>query len=151
MVQAIPVPVGNRNQVQRSPLAAIPLMLIPILMYFALAFFRSGELLGSRVFSVPMLRGGLWEFSWGHMITLVTLICLFFEILRATRSSRATNTDHIFSMIVFILALLLFLMLPMAATSVFFFIVVAALFDVTAGFSIGLTAARRDFNIGGDN
>ncbi|MFM2423056.1 MAG: hypothetical protein RL291_1586 [Pseudomonadota bacterium] len=150
-VQPIPVPVGRGpSRQQRSLLGSIPLLIIPLVLYFLLAFWQGGELLGRTVFRVPMLRGGVWGFTWGDLILLLTLICLFFEILRATRVTRAHSTDHIFSMIVFILALLLFLMVPLAATSIFFFIVAASLFDVTAGFSIGLTAARRDFNIGGD-
>ncbi len=59
--------------------------------------------------------------------------------------------DHGLSMVVFILCLIAFLMVPQAQTSVFFFIMVAALIDVVAGFMIGIRTARRDLNIGGNN
>ena len=58
--------------------------------------------------------------------------------------------DHGLSMLVFIACLVEFLLQPKATTSVFFFIMTAALVDVVAGALIGIRAARRDLNIGSD-
>ena len=41
-------------------------------------------------------------------------------------------------------------MVQQAAHSVFFLILVAALIDVIAGYTIGIRVARRDLNIGSD-
>jgi hypothetical protein len=54
-------------------------------------------------------------------------------------------------MIVFIACLVEFLIVPQAATSVFFFIMTATLVDVVAGFMIGIRTARRDLNIGSEH
>ena len=54
-------------------------------------------------------------------------------------------------MIVFIAILVEFLIVPQAATSVFFLVLVAALIDVIAGYTIGIRVARRDLNIGADH
>jgi hypothetical protein len=53
-------------------------------------------------------------------------------------------------MVVFIAILVEFLMVPQAATSVFFLILMSALIDVVAGYTIGIRVARRDLNIGAD-
>jgi hypothetical protein len=51
-------------------------------------------------------------------------------------------------MIVFIACLVEFLLVQRATSSVFFFIMTAALIDVVAGALIGIRTARRDLNIG---
>jgi hypothetical protein len=53
-------------------------------------------------------------------------------------------------MLVFIACLIEFILVPRAATSPFFFIMIAALIDVIAGYTIGIRTARRDLSIGGD-
>jgi hypothetical protein len=54
-------------------------------------------------------------------------------------------------MLVFIACLVEFLIVPQAATSVFFFIMTATLVDVVAGAMIGIRTARRDLNIGAEH
>ena len=63
----------------------------------------------------------------------------------------ASLLDHGLSMIVFVACLIEFLLVKGAGTSVFFFITVATLIDVMAGYSIGIRVARRDLSIGSDN
>jgi hypothetical protein len=51
-------------------------------------------------------------------------------------------------MLVFVACLIEFLMTPLAANSVFFMIMIAALIDVVAGYTIGIRVARRDLTLG---
>ncbi|MEL6374940.1 MAG: hypothetical protein AAFR04_13350, partial [Pseudomonadota bacterium] len=74
---------------------------------------------------------------------------LFVELLKSTYTTGVSLVDHGLSMLVFIACLVEFLLIDRAATSVFFFIMVAALIDVVAGYTIGIRTARRDLNIGG--
>ncbi|MCG8561936.1 MAG: hypothetical protein MI824_19235, partial [Hyphomicrobiales bacterium] len=55
---------------------------------------------------------------------------------------------HALSTVVFIICIIEFLVVPEAATSLFFFITIIALIDVIAGFSVTIRAARRDFAMG---
>ena len=57
--------------------------------------------------------------------------------------------NHGLSMVVFVAALIEFLALPRFATSTFFFITAMALFDVVAGFTISIVAAKRDLGVAG--
>ncbi len=74
---------------------------------------------------------------------------LFAEILKATYTSTASLVDHGLSMLVFVLALMAFLLVPQAATSIFFLVLIALLIDVIAGFTIGIRVAKRDIGFGG--
>jgi hypothetical protein len=96
------------------------------------------------------LSGGDWTFTWGDFILLVTLILLFIEIVKSTFTTTSTLIDHALSMVVFMAVGAEFLMVPQAASSVFFLILVATLIDVIGGYTIGIRVARRDLNIGAD-
>ena len=97
-----------------------------------------------------MLSGATWSFSRGDLIILTTLLVLFAELVKATYTATASLVDHGLSMLVFVGCIVEFLVANVAATSVFFFVMLAALIDVVAGFTIGIRVARRDLSIGAD-
>lgn len=151
-------------------LRAIPLMVISFVLYNAVVLLGGGSAevatpegvidtvsisgalaaLRSEIFSITLLSGGQWTFTWGDLILLITLFLLFIEIVKSTFTSTSTLIDHALSMVVFIAILVEFLIVPQAATSVFFLILVASLIDVVAGYTIGIRVARRDLAIGGE-
>ena len=99
---------------------------------------------------MKLLSQGVWTFRWGDLIILITLILLFIEIVKSTYTTTSTLIDHGLSMLVFIACGVEFLVVPQAATSVFFIIMAATLIDVVAGYTIGIRVARRDLNLGTD-
>ena len=143
-------------------LRAIPLTILAFILYHVFAFLGgsgpadagcgspAAPYLCKQIVQVPMLRGAKWKFTIGDLVILATMILLFIELLKSSYTSTASMIDHGLSMVVFILCLVWFLVFDWAATSVFFFIMVAALIDVVAGALIGIRVARRDLNIGGD-
>lgn len=131
-------------------LRAIPLLVFSFILYNLVVFSMGADALNTPLFSMTLLSAGVWTFTWGDLILLATLGLLFSEIVKATFSSTSTLIDHALSMIVFIAILVEFLIVPQAATSVFFLVLVAALIDVIAGYTIGIRVARRDLNIGAD-
>lgn len=131
-------------------LRAIPLLVLSFILYNLIVMSMGIEGLSSTIFSVTLLSKGVWSFTWGDLILLVTLALLFIEIVKSTFTSTSTLIDHALSMVVFVAVLIEFLMVPQAATSVFFLILIAALIDVIAGYTIGIRVARRDLNIGAD-
>ena len=98
-----------------------------------------------ELFSIGMISDADWAFSLGDLITTITLILLFVELIKATRTGGSSIVDHALSTILFVFCLIEFLLVPTAATSEFFFILIVTLIDVIAGFSITIRAARRDF------
>jgi len=79
------------------------------------------------------------------------MLLLFAELIKSTYTATSSLVDHGLSMLVFIACIVEFLIVPQAATSVFFFIMTATLVDVVAGFMIGIRTARRDLNIGSEH
>ena len=142
-------------------LRIIPLIVIPFILYNVIAL-TGGSGMADKVFRevlfrIPMIGNpikdgaGGWAFSWGDLIILITMATLFIELLKSTYTSTSSMIDHGLSMMVFIACLIEFIVSPTAHTSVFFFVMIATLIDVVAGFMIGIRTARRDLNIGTDS
>jgi hypothetical protein len=133
-------------------LRALPLIAIPLILYNVLVTFSGGaadEFFRAPLFTVYMIKGAQWAFTRGDLVILLTMGCLFAELVKATYTSSISLLDHGLSMLVFIVCIVEFLIVNVAATSTFFFILVASLIDVVAGFTIGIRVARRDLSIGG--
>jgi hypothetical protein len=94
-----------------------------------------------------MMSGGQWKIVFSDVLLAITLIMLFFETIKATRSSSRSVIDHMLSTMVFVGALIEFLLVPQAATSTFALIVLIALIDVIGGYTVSIRTARRDFSI----
>ncbi|MFM9938279.1 MAG: hypothetical protein ACKVP7_02135 [Hyphomicrobiaceae bacterium] len=135
-------------------LRAIPLIVIAFIAYNVVVLaggnIPADDILRKPLFSLPMISGARWVFSLGDLLILLTMLLLFIELIKSTYTSSLQMVDHGLSMLVFIACLVEFLLVPQATSSVFFFIMVAALIDVVAGALIGIRTARRDLNIGGE-
>ena len=134
---------------------ALPLMVVPLVLYNIVAVFAGSgpatNALGANIFSLTMLKGAIWTFTWGDLVLFITLLVLFAELVKATYTSSISLVDHGLSMLVFVVCIVEFLVVNQAATSVFFLVMVAALIDVVAGFTIGIRVARRDLTIGAEH
>ena len=131
-------------------LRSIPLIVVVLILYNVIVALLGPEILSKLLLpEITMLSGGIWKFTWGDFIVLLTFILLFIEIVKATYTSTSSLIDHGLSMLVFVACLIEFLIAPLAANSVFFMIMVAALIDVVAGYTIGIRVARRDIGFGG--
>ena len=133
-------------------MAAIPLMLIPFILYniAMLGAFGGGGVEGLKtvVTSVNMMSGATWTMSLGDLFIVISLVILFFEIFKATRRSSVALLDHLFSMALFVIFLVEFLLVQGAATQIFFILMLVSLVDVIAGFTVSIKSASRDVAIG---
>ena len=133
-------------------MAAIPLMLIPFILYNLAMFGAMGsggiEALKTVVTSVNMMSGSTWTMSLGDLFIVISLVILFFEIFKATRRSSVALLDHLFSMALFVVFLVEFLLVQGAATQIFFILMLVSLVDVIAGFTVSIKSASRDVAIG---
>ena len=93
-------------------------------------------------------HGTVWKISIGDVILLGGLVCLFFELIKSTNSDQLAIINHSLSLVVFVVALIEFLLLPTFATSTFFLLSMMALMDVVAGFIVTIISARKDIEIG---
>lgn len=123
-----------------------PLLILPFLTYNAVAFFTGMDpaIWGTQLFTVPMVSNAVWALTAGDLMLVFGLGCLFFEMLKSTNSGRSSIVEHMLSTVVFVIFLVEFLLVGFSASSTFFLLMIMALLDVVAGFSISITAAGRD-------
>ncbi|CDZ27235.1 MULTISPECIES: hypothetical protein [Neorhizobium] len=133
-------------------LAALPLMIIPFILYNLgmLGILGGGGVasLGNVISSLQMLSGAVWTMTLGDVIIVISLVFLFVEILKASRNGRGSLINHMLSMLVFIAYLVEFLLVRDAATQIFFILMTITFVDVIGGFAVAIRAAGRDVSIG---
>ncbi|MCR5857073.1 hypothetical protein [Mesorhizobium sp. J428] len=130
-------------------IGSIPLIVVPFVLYnMGLVGLFGGEAdpWAQVLFSIRMMSGGTWSMTLGDLMVLIGLFFLFIEIMKSTRTSNASVIDHLLSTFVFVAFLVEFLLVPGAAHSVFFTLMMIALVDVLAGFSVSIRSAGRDVN-----
>jgi hypothetical protein len=139
-------------------LIALPLLLIPVVLYNIVILFgatggggmaAADSILRDPLFSVPMTSGANWNVGVGDLILFLSLILLFFELLKSTSSQKVAIVNHALSLIVFVVCLVEFLLIRGFATSTFFLILAMVMLDVLAGFIVTIIAARKDLDFGG--
>ena len=133
-------------------LASIPLLILPFILYnIGLAGFfgggPNGDPWAAEIFALSMMSGGVFSMTLGDLMVVIGLLLFFIEIVKSTRTSNASVVDHLLSTFVFVAFLVEFLLVRGAAHSVFFTLMVIALIDVLAGFSVSLRAAGRDVTL----
>jgi hypothetical protein len=128
-------------------LANFPLFLISFAIYNMIVFLTPGVSWSDVLTTVPMQSGASWTITFGDVLIALSLVFLFVEVLKATSTSVRSLFDHMLSTLVFIAALVEFLLVPQAATSVFAILLVMALIDVLGGWSVSMRAARRDLSV----
>ena len=126
----------------------VPLLIVPFIVYNVVGLGLFGSITADpwidEVFSFAMISGEVWSMSLGDLMITLSLFLLFFEIIKATRVGASSIVDHLLSTIVLIAYLVEFLTVGFAAHAVFFILMIIALVDVVAGFSISIRSATRD-------
>lgn len=125
-------------------MASFPLLAIVVFLYSAFALTAPGWL-DAVQFSLPLLSGNGLLFRGGDILLVLGLILLCLEVYRATSSSKEAVLNHVLSLIVFIVALIELLVMRQMANMTFFLIVLMTASDVIAGFTVTISASRRDW------
>jgi hypothetical protein len=129
-------------------IAALPLLVLPVLVYNLIALAGGSAALTDTLFTVRMTSGADWPVATGDLLLAASLVVLFVELLKSTNSRRAAIVNHGLSMLLFVICLVELLLAPPFATSTFFLITLMVLLDVLAGFIVTILAARRDVDFG---
>lgn len=126
---------------------SIPALAIVILLYNLFAM-SGGMLEAESLFYDTVLPSGTEIFfKVGDIFVVFGLVALFYEIIKAARLGAGTILDHMLSTATFIVALVEFLLVPFCGSVTFFLLMVMALIDVVAGFTVSILSARRDFTV----
>ncbi len=97
-----------------------------------------------ELFGFQLPSGVAWNLTFGDLLLIFGLTVLSIEMARATKFDSTAMYNHMFSVAVMLFAMVLFVVVPAAGTSVFFLILTMTVIDVVAGFIISLNTAKRD-------
>jgi hypothetical protein len=128
-------------------LRIFPLLAIPAVVYAIIAFpagaegMRTG--LAMPAFTAALASHSQWVVSRGQLLTMFSIVCLFFEVLKSTRPTTSAIVDNTLAVGVFVICLLAFLLLPAFGTTEFFLILMMCVLDFMAGFVVMISTARR--------
>jgi hypothetical protein len=130
-------------------LIGFPLLLVPFAIYNIIAFLMPGVSWTGTVASIHMLSGADWTMTAGQVLVAFAILLLFGEMMKATRIGVRTVVDHGLSLVLFLAMLVEFLLVPQAATGIFFLLLVVSFVDVLGGFAVTLRTAQRDLSVQG--
>jgi len=148
MTETVVLP--NQRAPRRGNTFVVPLLVVPFVLYnIAVFLFFGGDPVnwGAGLFSIPMPSGMPWAITAGDLLLVVGIVALFFEVLKSTQTARNSIIEHMFSMLLFVVFLIEFLLVGAASSSVFFLLMVMSLIDVVAGFTVSITSASRDVSM----
>lgn len=125
---------------------ALPLITIAVVLYIVMVTISPQFIDRSLSFNLPSTKA--WVITWKDALLLLALILFCVEVVKSSYSGTASMIDHILSLGLCVVCLLLFLLVPACGTSTFFFLMMLAAIDVVAGYVIAVRVARRDLQIG---
>lgn len=132
-------------------IASIPSLTYLLVVYFAIVFTTGNtalEAMDAELFNVTLISQATLKVTVSELLILLGVIALYVEIFKSTRTNTSeTTVEHIISMGLFIVYLILFLVVEKAATSAFLILMMIQLLDVVGGFTISISTARRDINM----
>ena len=128
-----------------SVLRAFPFLALVVIAY-NIFFVFGATAIGAVVGNVQLPSGAGWSITAGDLLVVSGLALMFVEIISA--SSRVVSVvNHGLSLLVFLVCAIEFLLVPQAGTPEFLYITLMTLIDVVAGFSVSISAARRDLAV----
>lgn len=126
-------------------LLAIPLMLIPIIVYICCMMWSG---LTHSVISYTTLVGPTVHFSAGDCLIAAGLVALAAELGKATVYRPLVMIDHAGSVVLLVAMAILHISMDIFGSAVFALLVLMQAIDVVIGVVISIMVARRDIGFG---
>jgi hypothetical protein len=134
-----------------SALNIIPLLVFPLILYnfivlTGIAPRESVDVwMQDPIFTISMFSGDAWGVSFADVFMGLSLMLLFVEIVKATRTDAMSIINHGLSMLLTVVCIIQFVTIQGFSNSVFFMLTLMSILDVVAGFTVTIVAAKRDF------
>lgn len=139
----------------RAATTYVTLNILPLLV-FPLVIYNLATLAGADTtwvfaspFAINLTSGDHWPVTYGDIFVGLSLLLLFVEIVKSTRTDAGSIINHGLSMAVALICVLQFVTMKGFGTSAFFFLTMMQILDVIAGFTVTIVAAKRDFGAAG--
>ncbi|HVY84467.1 MAG TPA: hypothetical protein VG943_05005 [Caulobacterales bacterium] len=124
----------------------VPVLVLPALLYVALWLIWGADLerrFSGELFSLHMVSGDTWRVTLGAAFSLLSVVCLFVEIVRSGTPTKWTIGENLVTAIALVISLVLFLLVRGFATSEFFFLTVLFLLDFVTDATVMTLTSRR--------
>ena len=141
---------ASRAATTYTTLNIMPLLIFPLIIYNIVTLFGAdpGWVL-SQPFAIRLISGDIWPVTYGDIFVALSLLLLFVEIVKSTRTDASSIINHGLSMALALVCVLQFVTMRGFGTSEFFFLMLMEVLDVIAGFTVTIVAAKRDFGSAG--
>lgn len=130
-----------------NPLKLIPGPLYVAVIYAAFSIIVGGQnvpaQLSKELFAVALPSGALWQLTLGNLFIVLSVVSLFFELLKSTNPTDSAIAGNSVSIICLVVFLLLFALLPGFGTTEFFLLTFMTALDVVVGLIVLVSTARR--------
>jgi hypothetical protein len=134
-----------------SALNIIPLLVFPLILYnfvVMTGIAPRGAVdtwMQGPIFTIGMFSGDAWGVSFADVFMGLSLLLLFVEIVKSTRTDAMSIINHGLSMLLSVVCIIQFITMAGFSNSVFFMLTLMTVLDVVAGFTVTIVAAKRDF------
>ena len=141
----------SRAAATYTTLNIIPLLVFPLILYNIVVFTVAGpsgdvdRWMTDAVFRVGMFSGDVWDVSFADIFMGLSLLLLFVEIVKSTRTDAMSIINHGLSMLLSVACIIQFITMAGFSNSTFFMLTLITILDVIAGFTVTIVAAKRDF------
>jgi hypothetical protein len=125
----------------------IPLLAVSLVLYTVGRFAGGADWTETELLTLTLVSDDRWLITYGHAFIILSMVFLFIELLRATKTGTDSLVNHALSALLFIAALLLFIIVPGYGNSIFFIFMSMTFLDFMAGFIVTTVTARRDFGV----
>jgi hypothetical protein len=136
--------IGSTFRATGHVLAAMPFLIVPMILYVAAGPFGSHDAL---LYGGTLPSGSTIGLTAGGSLILIGIACLILEALKATHTGTRGLVDQTLSVFLLGGALVAFLLLPGFGTITFAILVAMQLADVLLGAIISVKVARRDIGL----
>jgi len=134
---------------------AIPFLGLVIIAYAVTAFVGGGfgapgamdTFLQRGLFGLTLPSAETWQFRIADLFATVGLLALAVESIKSARTNRLSITNHGLSLVVAMVAVILFIVVKGFGTTAFFLLTMMAFMDVLVGTVVTIVTARRDIGV----
>lgn len=134
----------------------IPFLGVVVVVYAAVAFISGifgnppgsmDTFLQGSLFGLGLPSAETWNFRVADIFTTLGLVALAIESIKSARTNKLSITNHGLSLVVFVVAVVLFIVVKGFGTTVFFLLCAMCFMDVLVGTVVTIVTARRDIGV----
>ncbi len=123
----------------------IPLLGL-VLAIYNIAALSGDDSLNKVLLEASLMSGGKFVMDFGQLLMFLGIVFLAVEVVKSTRTANSSILDHGLSIVVLIIFIIEFITVAKCGTATFLILAFMALVDVIVGFTVTLSASKRDVN-----